>query len=99
MGAIAEEFCDEIILTDEDPYTEDPEKIVAEVTRGIKEKKYKKIMDRRLAIRQALQSAKPGDAVLITGKGAEKTMMTKFGALPWDEKAVVLEELGELSKK
>ncbi|MEK7609370.1 MAG: cyanophycin synthetase, partial [Patescibacteria group bacterium] len=99
MGAIAEEFCDEIILTDEDPYTEDPEKIVAAVARGIKEKKYKKIMDRRLAIRQALQSAKPGDAVLITGKGAEKTMMTKFGALPWDEKAVVLEELGELSKK
>ncbi|MFY9492998.1 MAG: UDP-N-acetylmuramoyl-L-alanyl-D-glutamate--2,6-diaminopimelate ligase [Minisyncoccia bacterium] len=98
MGAIAEEFCDEIILTDEDPYAEDPEKIIAEVARGIKNKSYKKIMDRRLAIREALQSAKPGDVVLITGKGAEKTMMTKFGAMDWDEKAVVLEELQRLSK-
>ena len=56
-------------------------------------------MDRRLAIREALQLAQPGDAVLITGKGAEKTMMTRFGALPWDEKAVVLEELDRLDKK
>ncbi|MBI4119162.1 MAG: UDP-N-acetylmuramoyl-L-alanyl-D-glutamate--2,6-diaminopimelate ligase [Parcubacteria group bacterium] len=99
MGALAQEFCDEIILTDEDPYTEDPEKIVDEVARGIQNKKYKKIMDRRLAIREALRLAQSGDVVLITGKGAEKTMMTRFGALPWDEKAVVLEELGKLNKK
>ena len=99
MGALAEEFCDEIILTDEDPYAEDPEKIIAEVARGIKNKSYKKIMDRRWAIREALQSAKPGDVVLITGKGAEKTMMTRFGAMSWDEKAVVLEELEKLNKK
>lgn len=99
MGAIAERFCDEIFLTDEDPYTEDPEKIVAEVARGIKHKEYRKIMDRRLAIRKALELAKHGDVVLITGKGAEKTMMTRFGAMAWDEKAIVLEEIGKLGKK
>ncbi len=99
MGAIAEKFCDEIFLTDEDPYTEDPEKIVHDVAQGIKEKKYKKIMDRRLAIREALELAKRGDVVLITGKGAEKTMMTRFGAMAWDEKAIVLEELSKLGNK
>ena len=96
LGAIAEKFCDEIFLTDEDPYSEDPEKIVHDVALGIKEKKHRKIMDRRLAIREALESAKQGDVVLITGKGAEKTMMTKFGAMDWDEKTIVLDELGKL---
>ena len=99
MGAIAERFCDEIVLTDEDPYTEDAEKIVHDISLGIKEKNHKKIMDRRLAIREALVLAKAGDAVLITGKGAEKTMMTRFGPIPWDERAVVLEEIEELAKK
>ncbi len=98
MGAIAERFCDEIFLTDEDPYTEDPEHIIKDISRGLKEKSYKIIMDRRLAIREALQSAQAGDVVLITGKGAEKTMMTRFGSLDWDERAVVLEELAKLSK-
>ena len=99
MGAIAERFCDEIFLTDEDPYAEDAEKIVHDVAQGIKEKKYKKITDRRLAIREALELAQPGDVVLITGKGAEKTMMTRFGAMDWDEKAIVLEEIEKLCKK
>lgn len=98
MGSIAERFCDEIILTDEDPYFEDPEKIIHEIGHGISKKKYKKILDRRLAIREALNISKPGDVVLITGKGAEKTMMTKYGAMDWDERAIVLEEIEKLSK-
>lgn len=99
MGSIAEKFCDEIILTDEDPYTEDVVKIIHDIAQGIKEKNYKKILDRRLAIREALESARSGDAVLVTGKGAEKIMMTQFGPLDWDEKEIVLEELGTLNKK
>ena len=98
MGSIAEKFCDEIILTDEDPYEEDPEKILNDIAGGISRKKYKKILDRRLAIREALNMAVVGDVVLITGKGAEKTMMTKFGAMDWDERAIVLEEISRLSK-
>lgn len=96
MGAIAEKFCDEIIITDEDPYAEDPEKIIKEVADGIKNKKFRKVLDRRLAIREALELSKPGDAVLITGKGAEKTMMTKYGAIDWDERSIVLEEIYRL---
>lgn len=97
MGAIADRFCDDIFLTDEDPYDEDPEKILRDVASGIT-KPHKKIMDRRLAIREALESAQAGDVVLITGKGAEKTMMTRFGAIKWDEREIVKEELEKLSK-
>ena len=99
MGAMAEKFCDEIFLTDEDPYAEDAEKIINDIARGITNKKYKKMLDRRLAIREALELAQPGDVVLITGKGAEKTMMTKFGAIKWDERVVVLEEIEKLKGK
>jgi UDP-N-acetylmuramoyl-L-alanyl-D-glutamate--2,6-diaminopimelate ligase len=99
MGSIAERFCDEIILTDEDPYSEDQEKIIHEIGHGISKKKYKKILDRRLAVREALNMAKPGDVVLITGKGAEKTMMTKYGAMDWDERAIVLEEIGKVTRE
>lgn len=99
MGAVAEKFCDEIILTEEDSYNEDPENIIHDIAAGIREKSHRKIVDRRLAIREALQLARPGDAVLITGKGAEKTMKTRFGAMKWDEKKVVSEELSKLAKK
>ncbi|MBI4120503.1 MAG: UDP-N-acetylmuramoyl-L-alanyl-D-glutamate--2,6-diaminopimelate ligase, partial [Parcubacteria group bacterium] len=98
MGAIADKFCDEIILAEEDPHEEDPENIIHDIAAGIKEKNYRRILDRRLAIRSALESARAGDVVLITGKGAEKTMTTKFGCLPWDEKTVVLDELVKLQK-
>lgn len=95
MGRLADKFCDEIILTDEDPYNEDPENIVKDISQGI-EKKYKKIMDRRLAIREALSLAKKGDVVVLTGKGAEKMIMTSYGPQEWDEAKVAREELKKL---
>lgn len=71
MGKIADEYCDHIILTNEDPYDEDPVKIVEEVKAGIKNKPVEIIMDRREAIRLALCKAKelastPADP--LTGK-------------------------------
>lgn len=95
MGRVADRFCDEIILTDEDPYDEDPEIILKGLAAGIA-RKHEKILDRRLAIRRALELAGPGDAVLITGKGAEKAMVTQFGKLDWDDRAVVREELKKI---
>ncbi|MGH7936591.1 MAG: Mur ligase family protein, partial [Chthoniobacterales bacterium] len=65
MGAIAEEFCDVAILAGEDPYDEDPHKIIAEVAQGFKNKKPHIIPERRAAIREALKEAREGDAVLI----------------------------------
>ena len=72
MGRIADEACDEVILTNEDPYDEDPEAIVKAMADGMK-RKPRIIMDRREAIRTALSLAKNGDSVLITGKGTVDT--------------------------
>ncbi len=94
MGKIAAKFCDEIILTDEDPYDEDPQKIIDEVSAG---RDFKKILDRREAIREAIKSAKAGDTVIITGKGAEPWLMGPNGTkIPWDDREVVREELQKI---
>ncbi|HVS79376.1 MAG TPA: UDP-N-acetylmuramyl-tripeptide synthetase [Candidatus Paceibacterota bacterium] len=99
MGAIADEYCDEIILTDEDPYDEDPQKIVADVAEGIKSKKPDMLMDRREAIHAALSRARKGDAVLITGKGTDPYIMGKNGAKqPWSDANIAREELEKVLK-
>jgi UDP-N-acetylmuramoyl-L-alanyl-D-glutamate--2,6-diaminopimelate ligase len=96
MGRIADETCDEVILTDEDPYDENPESIVREMAAGMK-RPPTIVMDRRLAIRDALSRAKPGDAVLITGKGTDPYIMQANGKkLPWSDATVVREELTAL---
>lgn len=97
MGSIVDKNADYIILTNEDPYTEDPQQIINEVAVGVTEKKenenFWKILDRRAAIRKALQLAKPGDVIVVTGKGAEETMMVGDKQIPWNDKKVILEEL------
>lgn len=95
FGKIAAEFCDEIVLTDEDPHDEDPELIIKNIAAGIsKDKSFQIKIDRREAIGAALKSAKPGDVVIITGKGAESFIMGPNGSkIPWDDREVVREEL------
>lgn len=99
MGRVAAKYCDEIILTDEDPYDEDPREIVSEVKGGIVEAGYNKenileIMDRREAIALALRSAKSGDVVVSTGKGSESWIHGARGErTSWDERKVFEEEL------
>jgi UDP-N-acetylmuramoyl-L-alanyl-D-glutamate--2,6-diaminopimelate ligase len=100
MGRIADTYCDLIILTDEDPYDEDPKAIVAGVTEGIASKKPVIIMDRREAIREAVKRAKKGDAVLITGKGTDPyIMIANNKRIPWSDAKVAREELEKLVKK
>lgn len=97
MGEIAAKYCDEIIVTNEDPYDEEPIEIINQVSSGAKEKA-KKILDRREAIREALKSANPGDTVLITGKGCESWMCVSQGRkIPWNEKKVIEEEYQKLN--
>ncbi len=96
MGRIADDACDEVILTDEDPYDEDPEKIVHEMAAGMKRTPHI-IMDRREAIAKALRMAKEGDAVLITGKGTDPYIMQARGKkTPWSDARVVREELEKI---
>ncbi len=98
MGRIADELCAEVILTDEDPYDENPEKIVNDMAAGM-QRKPRIIMNRREAIAEALKLAKKGDAVLITGKGTDPYIMQAQGKkLPWSDAQVVREELEKLLK-
>src|SRR3990167_2070952 len=89
MGRIADEFCDVAILTEEDPYDEDPHKIVDEVAKGFVRRKPRIIPERRAAIRDALKEAHRGDVVLITGKGTDPFIMGPRGQKQvWSDKKV-----------
>lgn len=103
LGKIAGAKADIVIITNEDPYDDDPQIIVDQVALGaeksgkiINENLYK-IMDRRQAINKALSLAKKRDIVLITGKGSEQAIcLAKGEKLPWDDRAVVKEELQKM---
>ncbi|MDP3962544.1 MAG: UDP-N-acetylmuramoyl-L-alanyl-D-glutamate--2,6-diaminopimelate ligase [bacterium] len=97
MGRIADMYCDEIILTDDDSYDENPEEITATIAEGIANKKSSIIVDRRQAIAKALKKARPGDAVLITGKGTDPYLMGPNGTkTPWSDAEIAREELEAL---
>ncbi len=106
MAAIAESHCEQVILTNEDPYDEDPHAILEQMAEGIKNKnKLQIILDRREALHTALQQARElsarGEhgqvAVLITGKGTDPYIMGAHGQkIPWDDATVVREELEKL---
>jgi UDP-N-acetylmuramoyl-L-alanyl-D-glutamate--2,6-diaminopimelate ligase len=96
MARIAEGACDLVILTNEDPYDEDPRAIVETMAQGMA-RKPEIIMDRREAIARALAAARHGDAVLVTGKGTDPYIMGAHGAKePWSDAQVVREELARL---
>lgn len=93
FGAIADQFCDQIILTDEDPYDEDPKAILEEISSGIGHKeKGTMILDRKKAITEAIDRGTKGDTVIITGKGSEVSMALKGGKkIPWSDKKIAMD--------
>lgn len=103
FGEIAAHYCDEIILTDEDPYDENPETILQQIEEGIARMPYprptaQKILDRRAALAAAISAMREGDVVIATGKGSEDWIHRARGKkIPWNEKAIV-EELLMLKK-
>ncbi len=97
MAEMADKYCDEIILTDEDPYDDDPEEIITDMARWVTEQKPKIIMDRRAAIAQGIKSATKDSVVLITGKGTDPYIMRANGVKEsWSDASVVQEELLKL---
>lgn len=96
MGRIAEEKCAEVVLTNEDPYDEDPQQIVEDIAHGMS-KRPVIIMDRREAIRAALKKAHTDDAVLITGKGTDPSICGPGGSsILWSDAQVARDELEHL---
>jgi UDP-N-acetylmuramoyl-L-alanyl-D-glutamate--2,6-diaminopimelate ligase len=96
LGRLAGEFADMVIVTNEDPYDDDPNLIIDQVAIGaedkgkVLDKDLFKILDRREAIKKALESAEENDIVLITGKGSEQAICVANGEkITWDDRAVV----------
>ncbi|HSP09222.1 MAG TPA: UDP-N-acetylmuramoyl-L-alanyl-D-glutamate--2,6-diaminopimelate ligase [Candidatus Dormibacteraeota bacterium] len=91
MGRSAAEFADFFIITTDDPLAEDPAEIARDVQAGAAGKApgrdYEIVIDRRAAIRRAIDVARPGDCVLLAGKGHERSMRMAGGSEPWDERA------------
>jgi UDP-N-acetylmuramoyl-L-alanyl-D-glutamate--2,6-diaminopimelate ligase len=101
MGAVASRLSDLIVITSDNPRSEDPHRIIEEVQRGITADTTREgmprplaIADRREAIAKAIELARPGDVVLIAGKGHEKYQAIGNRVLPFDDVAVAREALG-----
>ena len=95
MGEIASRLADQVIITTDDPYSEEPAQIVDEVFSGTSRyaSRVMRILDRRAAIDKALQSAVKGDIVLIAGRGHEKFQDFKGKKIAFDDKEVIKEIL------
>lgn len=95
VGKIVSEYADVAVITNEDPYTEDPRAIIDEVWNGMDHSKVEahRIFDRREAIEFLLKEAKPDDTVVFCGKGSDTTMWLKDGQVPWNERQIVREIL------
>jgi UDP-N-acetylmuramoyl-L-alanyl-D-glutamate--2,6-diaminopimelate ligase len=98
LGEIAKKYCKEIIVTNEDPYDENPLSIMKEIESALSHDganpKHHMILDRKEAIEVAIKSAKPGDAVVITGKGSEPWMCVANGKkISWDDRKIAKEKL------
>lgn len=98
MGEIAARLSDVLVVTDDNPRTEDPHRIRAEVLAGVRGPgaEVLEIGDRRLAIREALRRAAPGDIVLVAGKGHESGQESGGVVTPFDDREVARQELAAL---
>ncbi|MGI8610319.1 MAG: UDP-N-acetylmuramoyl-L-alanyl-D-glutamate--2,6-diaminopimelate ligase [Candidatus Dormibacteria bacterium] len=102
MGEAVGRLADEFVITTDDPRHESVEEISAAIAAGADKagrrlgEDYRVIIDRRLAIREVLARARPGDTVLLAGKGHEDRMLIGGETLPWDEAAEARAALSEL---
>ncbi|MDO8575587.1 MAG: UDP-N-acetylmuramyl-tripeptide synthetase [bacterium] len=100
MALIADKYCDEIILANEDPYDEDPMKIVSKMKSFLPENRGQIIIDRREAINKAISLARAGDTVIITGKGTDPYIMTANNTkIEWSDAKVAYEEIKNIHNK
>ena len=104
LGHLAGDNADYVIITNEDPYDEDPRLIIEEVAAGAEATGKKRgqdlflVDDRRQAIKKALSLAEKDDLVLITGKGVEQYICLADGKkVPWDDRRIVREEFNALN--
>ena len=98
MGEVAVNLADEVVVTSDNPRSEDPGAIIASIVAGVPDHLRHRLVDveedRRRAIESAIARARPGDVVLVAGKGHENTQTIGDLVLPFDDRDVVREALG-----
>nr|WP_307774483.1 UDP-N-acetylmuramoyl-L-alanyl-D-glutamate--2,6-diaminopimelate ligase [uncultured Cetobacterium sp.] len=98
MGSIAEKYSDYVIVTSDNPRTEDPEFIISEVLSGIKGKNHEVEPDRKLAIKKAIKKAQKDDIILIAGKGHETYQILGKTKIHFDDREIAVEAIKELKE-
>ncbi len=93
MGRIAAELADVVILTTDNPRTEDPERIVSDIEEGMQGVAHMRVAERAEAINRAIGLLREGDTLLLAGKGHEDYQLIGTERIPFDEAAVVREAL------
>ena len=93
FGKLLDQYCDMIILTEDDPRDEDPLQIAHEIAAQITHKNYIFDMDRYDAIRQAIEIADPNDTIIILGKGDERFIYREFGREPYEGDDAIAREV------
>lgn len=102
MGAVAAEHADYFVITSEDPRSEDPDAICRQIEKGALQagcvfgRDYTINVDRTQAFRSAFKQARPGDTVLLAGKGHEHSIIWGNASLPWDEARIARETLADM---
>jgi UDP-N-acetylmuramoyl-L-alanyl-D-glutamate--2,6-diaminopimelate ligase len=107
MGMVAERLSDVVVITSDNPRTEDPQRIIDEIKRGVpaasqstgRAPDIRTVVDRREAIEQAVELSEPGDVVLIAGKGHEKYQQIGDRVLPFDDGEVARAALARRRKR
>jgi UDP-N-acetylmuramoyl-L-alanyl-D-glutamate--2,6-diaminopimelate ligase len=96
MAEAVRRFADVIVVTSDNPRTEDPERILDDLEQGLEGAEFERVVDRHLAIRHAMKVARSGDTVVLAGKGHETYQVIGQKKLPFDERVVVREFLEEV---
>lgn len=99
MGGVAVRGADLVFLTTDNPRSEEPEDIVRDIESGMEDVPHRVVLDRREAIQAALDEARPGDVVLLAGKGHEDYQIFGERREPFDEKAIVTRLMDEVAEE
>ena len=102
MAQIAASLSSKVVLTSDNPRSEDPEEILNDMESGLENKKAEhvlRIADRKQAIIKAIEMAKDGDIILVAGKGHEKYQEIKGEKFPFDDKEIIKNEFSQTSKE
>jgi len=97
MGDVVQKGADIVIVTDDDPDSEDRRQIINDIKQGITKKEgdnYRIIPNRRDAVHFVAHLVQPDDVVLMAGIGHQDVLYTNYGSIPWSEKEIFMEATG-----